>query len=125
MLVKAPTTPVPALISDSEIAEAVIDAAVETYVRSPIPCVPDVDAITPTPVARSPQHSNRWGHHPRAGHPVVTIWSPRPVTRRPDVVGPRTNRLRVNRDRRRRHRDRNAYAHVRWRRNRYQQRAEH
>src|ERR1700751_1357219 len=121
MVEEVSTAPVAALISDSEIAEAVIDAAVETYVRSPIARVPDIDAITPTPVARSPQHSHSWGNHPCAGHPVVTVLSPGPVTRRPDIVGARTNRLRVHRDHRRRHRDRDARVHVCWGRNRHQQ----
>src|SRR6266511_1726823 len=46
--------PVPAVIADAEVAEAIVDAAVEAHARPPIARIPDIQAIVPAPVARCP-----------------------------------------------------------------------
>src|SRR5215469_2661925 len=68
---KATAFPSAALIPNTAVAEAVVDAAVETHVRSPIPRVPDIYAVTPAPVTGSPQEAHLWWLNPCAGHPVI------------------------------------------------------
>ena len=46
--------PISALVADAAIAEAVIDAAIESYVRSPITGVPRIDTVVPAPIAGRP-----------------------------------------------------------------------
>jgi hypothetical protein len=98
---EAVAAPIPAEKSYTRITEAVIDAAIEADVRSPITAIPDVQTVIPAPVARSPKHADR-SKHPRAGHPVVAIVViPRPVARRPDVALCWTDGLHINRQWRR------------------------
>jgi hypothetical protein len=51
---KCPVVPVAAEKPDAVIAESVIDAAVETDMRSPIAGMERVDAVVPTPPGRRP-----------------------------------------------------------------------
>lgn len=49
-------TPFTAIEAGSTIPEAIVDAAVETDMRSPVPGVPSVDTSNaPTPISRRPQ----------------------------------------------------------------------
>ena len=47
--------PTPAFKTVAEVSEAIVDAAVETYCRSPIAGIPDKTAAAPAPVARRPE----------------------------------------------------------------------
>src|SRR5262245_10395539 len=47
------------------IAEPVIDAAVEAYVRTPVSAVPSVKPVAPTPIAGGPKQSDSRWLHPR------------------------------------------------------------
>src|SRR5271166_4422099 len=78
--------PFTAAEADSTVAEAVIDAAVETDMRTPIARVPSVEAASETPIARGPQEANSWGLHPYARDPVVTGVAIGPIARRPNVA---------------------------------------
>src|SRR5438552_10743627 len=73
VIVKAVAAPISAFITRSKVAEAIIDAAVESDVRTPVPCVPNVHTSTPTPIAGRPQHTNLRRDDPRSWHPVVAI----------------------------------------------------
>jgi hypothetical protein len=42
----------------AEVSETVINAAIESDVRTPIAGIPKIDAAVPTPVSRSPQKAN-------------------------------------------------------------------
>jgi hypothetical protein len=111
--------PFAALEAFAEVSEAVVDAAVESDVRTPIADVPEIDAIVPTPVSGGPQISNFGSYHPGAGHPVVAvIVAPGPITRGPDIARARAKGLLVNRQCRRANSHRNAEADLcsRWRR---------
>ncbi len=95
------TAPVATLKTDTAISEAVVHAAVEPNMRSPIAAVPEINAVGPTPVAGRPQHAEGRRLHPCAGHPVVVTVIPSPVARRPDVTRRGKRRLHVDRQCRR------------------------
>jgi len=90
-----PAPPVEAL---AVVAVAVVDASVEAYLRAPIAGVPSVAAVIPSPIAGGPEQAYGGGHDPRSGDPVVAagIGIPGPVAGRPQVVGSRTDRLRID-----------------------------
>src|SRR5207244_13351583 len=87
--------------TDSGIAVTVVDAAIETDMRTPIAPMPDIKSLVPAPVAGSPIHADG-SEHPRARYPVIAlIVVPRPITRSPDITGTRTDGLGVHGQRRR------------------------
>ena len=98
-VVEKPTaSPFASKEAHTAVTEAVVDTTIKPNMVSPISRMPDVEASTPSPVTRSPQHPHR-RNDPRARHPVVsTIITPRPVTGSPQVAGSRTNGLRVDRE---------------------------
>src|ERR1700730_420323 len=51
---KSPIIPAPAFVSMAKITESVVDSAVKTYQRAPIPIVEKETAILPIPIARGP-----------------------------------------------------------------------
>ena len=81
---------------NSGVSKPVINSPIEADVRPPIPSVPHVDNTSPAPIARSPEHANRRGHHPRAGNPVISERTISPVAWRPDISRAGANRLRIN-----------------------------
>ncbi len=78
--------------------------------------MPQVSAITPTPISRSPQRVLIRRLDPRPIDPVVSIISIRPIPRRPDVSIPRSDRLLIYRNRRRRNSNRDEHTCIRRRR---------
>jgi len=99
--------------SYAAVAESVVNAAIESDVRSPVAAMPQIDAVAPTPVTRSPQQAHR-SHYPRAWHPVVAvIVVPCPVTGSPEIARAGANRLFVNWQSRRTDADRNADPNLR------------
>jgi hypothetical protein len=48
------TIPIPAAVSCAKVAEAVINATVETDVRTPVAGMPHINTFTPAPVTRRP-----------------------------------------------------------------------
>jgi len=105
---KGTTAPVTALESNTAIAEAVVHAAVEADMRTPVAPVPGVDATTPTPVARRPQQSGRRRQHPGTGHPVITVIAVSPISGRPHIAGSGKRRLYIHRQ----HRGRYVYRYT-------------
>jgi hypothetical protein len=97
VVIEASVSPISALIADTPIAEAVVDAAVKTDIRAPVAIVPGISVTTPTPIAGRPQQTNLGSHHPRTRHPEVTFLSIRPVAGRPQIAVSRGHRLRVQR----------------------------
>jgi hypothetical protein len=92
---KVSAMPVSAFIAGTKKAEAIIDAAVEAHVRSPISSVPDINAVTPPPIAGRPKEARLWREHPCAGHPIVAVVTPSPIPGRPDITLAGAERLRV------------------------------
>jgi hypothetical protein len=66
------TAPLAAVEAGFDIAEAVVDASVETNCRSPVTGVPDIETIVPPPIARGPEQAY-WSDDPSAGNPVIAI----------------------------------------------------
>ncbi len=100
VVVEVMILPVAAEVADTDVAEAVVDAAVEADVGPPVAVMEGVTAAVVTPVRRRPEGTvvGRWA--PRAGDPVITGVGVTPVTGRPEVVGFGSGRLVVLRKRR-------------------------
>ena len=97
VVIESPASPIAALIADPCVAEAVIDSSIESNRQSPIPGIPHISPVVPTPITWSPQCPRERRHYPGAGNPVVTIRRvPRPVSWRPDITRTRAKRLAVN-----------------------------
>ena len=89
--------PTTALIAHPAIAKAVVDAAIEADVRSPITLMPEERAAAPSPVAGRPQEPDLRRQDPGPRHPVVAIEGiVGPVARRPKVTFRRTNGLLID-----------------------------
>src|SRR6202795_1967961 len=87
--------PTAADVTHADVAETVIDAAVESDVRTPVTGVPTVPSADEPPIAGSPQHTHPGRLNPGAGDPVIIVAVPMPVSRRPEVSILRTGRLLV------------------------------
>jgi hypothetical protein len=94
------TTPIAALVAYADIAEPIVNAAVESNMRSPEACVPYVDAIAPAPVSGRPEQAHLRRLHPGSWNPVITIRTPRPISGRPNVIRSRAVGLHIDRKRR-------------------------
>src|SRR5271156_35949 len=111
-----PTSPIEAV---AEVAEAVVNPAVKTNRRPPIPAGKNKRAVVPAPPARRPQEAHFRRFYPRAGHPIIvgSIVVIIPVPRSPEVAVARGDWLLVNRYRRRP--DSNRHADLRLQRSRH------
>lgn len=105
--------------TDAWITEAVVNSTIKTDVGPPIATMPDVNAVTPAPVARSPEQPGLGSHHPSARHPIVAVIAVGPIAGRPDVARAGADRLRVDGEGRRADSDRHADADLRVRGSRY------
>ncbi len=63
--------PTSAIVTVAGIAEPVVYAAIKADVRSPVPGIKAVGAVTPAPISRGPKRADKWGQHPRARYPVI------------------------------------------------------
>src|SRR6202158_993556 len=81
----------------ARVAEAIINAAIETDVRSPVAAVPHVHAFVEAPIPGRPEEAGLRSHHPRSWHPVIALVAVSPIPRRPDITRGRANRLDVHR----------------------------
>jgi len=105
--------PIAALVSYTGVTETVADAPVKADGRPPVSSVPAVGSVAPAPVPGRPECALEGRRYPRARNPVVSIVRiPRPVSGRPDIPGPGTYRLLVNRQRRRSNAHRYAHANA-------------
>src|ERR1039458_7776706 len=77
--------PVAAFVAEADVAKAVVDAALEANVQAPMAGIKEIPAAVEAPVARRPERRSVGWFNPRARHPVVTLCTPGPVARRPDV----------------------------------------
>jgi hypothetical protein len=96
VVVEGSIIPIATLVAVSTVAEAVVDAAVETDLRPPVAIVEHVCAVVPAPVAGRPKQTRFRRFRPRAWHPVITFVAVGPVAWRPDVALSRRHRLRVD-----------------------------
>src|SRR5260370_41898731 len=91
-------SPISALEARAHVSKSIKNATVEANLLSPIASVPDVNAVAPSPISRSPQETDFGRENPRSGHPVVVTIGivPRPITGRPAITFPPTDGLDVN-----------------------------
>src|SRR5262245_2923109 len=101
VVIEPAVTPIATFITIAEVSESVVYAAVEADVRPPVSGMPDVEAVTPSPVARRPEIARFRREHPGARHPVVAVGTVSPVAGSPDIAIAWASRLHVNRQRRR------------------------
>jgi hypothetical protein len=114
VVIERPAAPVAALEANTTVPVTVVDATVETYVRTPVAGVPKVcAAVSPAPVTRCPQEARGGRQHPGTGDPVIVAVVPGPVTRCPDITNRRARRLHIHRQSRRCEVDRDADRHER------------
>jgi hypothetical protein len=83
VVVEMSAAPVAALVAETDIAKAVIDAAIVADVRAPVATVKAVAVIVVAPVAGGPESALVGSLDPPAGHPVVAALTPCPVAGRP------------------------------------------
>jgi hypothetical protein len=94
--------PVRAIITPARVTETVVDATVETNVRTPVTGVPEIVIALVIPVRRSPEGIDPRCQNPGSGNPVIAaIGSVAPVAWRPVIAVAGTGRLAVFRERRR------------------------
>jgi hypothetical protein len=93
VVIEVPAAPVAALVADADIAKAVIDAAIEADVRTPVATVKPIAVIVVAPVAGRPQRALVGSLHPPAGNPVVTVLAPGPIAGRPQIIVAGSRRL--------------------------------
>jgi len=99
---KGAVVPIAARVSQTGVAETVVNAPIKADCRPPVSGVPSIHSVIPSPVAGCPEGALKRRHYPRARHPVVAVIRiPRPVSGRPDISRPGADRLFVNRQRRR------------------------
>lgn len=102
VVVEVIAAPVASVIAPAGIAETVLDAAVEAYIRTPVAAMEAVAVVIEAPVAGGPKRSVVGGGDPCAGDPVVTHRRVGPVARGPNVVGTGGVGLHIDWERRRR-----------------------
>jgi hypothetical protein len=83
--------------SRGQVAETIVDSAIEPDARPPIAVMEKVSAGFPTPVGGRPKESDFWRQNPGARDPVVVGTIPSPIPGGPDVALRRANRLYVDR----------------------------
>jgi hypothetical protein len=88
--------PFPAAESHTAESKAVVNASIETDVRSPVAAVPGIVSIYPAPVAGRPEQAWSWRRNPGSRNPVIAFVSPSPVSWCPHVARLRANRLYIN-----------------------------
>jgi hypothetical protein len=93
------TAPIATLISNANIAEAVVDSAVVSDIRGPIPVVVAVHTAGKPPISRRPQIADLWGLRPSSGHPIVALRSVTPISWRPQIAVAGAVRLGIIRQR--------------------------
>src|SRR5215472_7436925 len=81
--------PLSAHETNSGIATAVIDSTIEPNMRTPVAGTPHIETLAPTPVARSPQHTDYRRLDPCTGNPIVAVRTVSPKSRCPDISGVR------------------------------------
>src|SRR5580692_4899983 len=107
VVVKMIMIPPAAFVAVPPIAKSIIDPAIKSNVRTPISFVPQKRCAAPTPISRRPKEAGLRSQDPSAGHPVIIISIPSPITGRPDIALRGTDRLLINGKRRRTKRSRN------------------
>src|SRR5581483_2300690 len=86
VVVKCSADPAAAHVSGADIAEAVVDSAIESDVRAPVARMEAIDAPDEAPVARGPEQPHLRRCDPGTRDPVIATGCVGPVARGPDVA---------------------------------------
>src|SRR5580704_838305 len=97
VVVKVSAVPAPALIAMTEVAVAVIDPAIETYVGTPVPVIEVEPVPAPGPISRRPEQTGFWSQHPCSRHPIIIVVAVGPVSGYPNIILAGAKRLVVDR----------------------------
>jgi hypothetical protein len=91
--------PVAAFVASAAVTVAVIDSAIKSDCRAPIPGVPKIHTVRKGPVAGSPQIIGLRRLDPRARYPVVIldVVAPGPIARCPQIPISGNRRLVIDR----------------------------
>jgi hypothetical protein len=87
IVVEGITVPVATVVANAGVAKAVVDAAIEANVATPVSAMEAPAIVVPAPVAGGPESTVVGRGAPCAGNPVVARRRPAPVAGSPDVVG--------------------------------------
>jgi hypothetical protein len=71
--------PVTALVTAPDVAETVVNSAIEANVRAPEAVMPSIAIADVTPIGRCPQRTYIRRNHPDPRHPVITGRSITPI----------------------------------------------
>ncbi len=89
VVVKVVTMPVAAEVADADVAEAVVNAAIEADVGAPVAAMEEVTVVVVPPVGRGPESAVVGRLDPGSGNPVIAVIAPGPVAGGPVPVGSR------------------------------------
>jgi hypothetical protein len=101
VVVEVVILPVATVVADADVAKAVVDAAIEADVGSPVAVVEGVTAAIEAPVGRCPKGPVIGRRAPGAGNPIIASVGVAPVAGGPKVIGFRSGWLVVLGERRR------------------------
>ena len=87
VVVEVVAVPITAIVAISGVAEAVVYAAIEADMQTPVATIETPAVVVPAPVSGRPKRSVVGRGAPRPGNPVIACWRPIPVTWSPDIVG--------------------------------------
>jgi hypothetical protein len=87
VVIEVVAVPVTAVIAVAGVAETIVNAAIETNMKTPVPAVEAVAVVVEAPVAGRPESAIVGWSAPRAGNPIVSGRRPAPVAGRPEIVG--------------------------------------
>ena len=95
---KAAPLPVSALEAGAHVSESIKNATVEADLFSPVASVPEVNAVAPSPISRSPQETNFGRENPRAWDPVIIaiVIVPSPIAGCPQIAWARADGLYIH-----------------------------
>ena len=124
VVVKMIVLPSSTFIAVAKVSVAIVDTTVKADLRTPIAFVKNKSGAAPAPIRRSPKIANLRSEDPRAGHPVVILAIPRPITGRPDITVAGTDGLFIDGQFRRSEADGNTYSDLRERNRREKQKSQ-
>ena len=78
-------SPISPVKTYSCISVAIAYSSIKSNMPSPIPIMPDINAVSPTPITRCPEKAGLRSQYPNTGDPVIA-GSVSPITRSPNVV---------------------------------------
>jgi hypothetical protein len=93
VVIKIVSVPIAAIVAIAGVTEAVVNAAIEADVQTPIAAVEAPAIVIPAPITGGPESAIIRRSAPGAWNPIIACGSPTPVARGPDVVGGRSFRL--------------------------------